>query len=467
MDRYGLTDAVCYIVCGASAFVTDVSVFVLSISVSASLLQPQSLLPLPLRQIIPDNCNPCWLPLSRRACILPIQNAYQQVYAGVFDYDGEKSADDFIGRVVIDVAQLRAEAGIMDITPPLREFSRVYNRKQLGSIRLRIQLNWATQRGERAALLAYLPRNLSDVTKRFQSPVSNPVTVVCPDVKSFQNIVHTIYGKDIPGKYKAHTKTALTREVKLITTTLVYHTKKIMTSTLKWKRPLFSAYVFSSWMYFVILCDIDKIPVWILSFIFIGMLDNYVKYHVNSMSAQLFGHRTIEEMLSLLLFHHKESKNQKSQLVSNKNSTSTLDKVLIWIFGMPKTTLDSWKFEDHGEFPFSNGMKEPKRCSNDVAARQICKCIVIYVLYDHSVIYVRLSNSGTHSFLFKFIDNIIITQGRPLTKESVVLIRMWALILIIFLIPFLMDLYKRLMTMMSMMIIVVMMKVSMERRKLS
>lgn len=46
MDRYGLTDAVCYIVCGAAAFVTDVSVFVLSISVSASLLQPQSLLPL-------------------------------------------------------------------------------------------------------------------------------------------------------------------------------------------------------------------------------------------------------------------------------------------------------------------------------------------------------------------------------------------------------------------------------------
>jgi len=52
---------------------------------------------------------------------------------------------------VIDVAQLRAEAGIMDITLPLREFSRVYNRKQLGSIRLRIQLNWATQHGERAA----------------------------------------------------------------------------------------------------------------------------------------------------------------------------------------------------------------------------------------------------------------------------------------------------------------------------
>ena len=167
-----------------------------------------------------------------------------------------------------------------------------------------------------------------------------------------------------------------------------------MISILKWKRPILSAYVFSSWMYFVILCDIDKIPVWMLSFLFIGMLDNYVKYHVNSTSSQLFGHRTIQEMLSLLLFKHEGSKNKKQQLVSQKNSASTLDKVLIWIFGMPTTTLESWKVEDHAEYPFSNGMKEPKRSSNDVAARQICKCIVIRVC----VIYVRLSISGTHLF---------------------------------------------------------------------
>lgn len=88
----GLTDAYCFIVLGQSTFVTDV---------------------------IPDNCNPCWLPMSRRACIVPIHNAYSQLYVGVFDYDGEKAMDDFGGRVVIDIPQLQP-GRMMDITLPLR-----------------------------------------------------------------------------------------------------------------------------------------------------------------------------------------------------------------------------------------------------------------------------------------------------------------------------------------------------------
>lgn len=163
MDTYSLTDAYCWIVCGSSAFVTD---------------------------IIPDNLNPAWLPRSRRACTFPIQNAYQQLYVGVFDYDGVKSADDFIGRVVIDISQLLA-GKVIDVTLPLRECSRVYLRKRLGSVRVRLQLNWKTN-GERAALLAYFPTP-SSVKKRMKAPL-DPVTVSCPDAKSFQNIVTCVYG---------------------------------------------------------------------------------------------------------------------------------------------------------------------------------------------------------------------------------------------------------------------------------
>ena len=104
MDRYSLSDAYAYIVCGSSAFTTDV---------------------------IPDNLNPGWLPKTRRACILPLRNAYSQVFVGTFDYDGEKSGDDFLGRVVVDIPQLRPGL-VYDVTLPLRQTSRVYNREKLG-----------------------------------------------------------------------------------------------------------------------------------------------------------------------------------------------------------------------------------------------------------------------------------------------------------------------------------------------
>lgn len=169
MDSVGLTDAVIYVVCESCAFVTDV---------------------------IPNNCNPCWLPLSRRACILPIHHGYAQLFVGVFDYDGEGASDDFIGRLVIDIPQLQSKSGLIDITLPLRDSSRVYNKKKLGSVRLRLQLNWK-ELGERAALLSYLPQNVSTISERMKAPESNPVVIACPDSKSFQNIVCTVYGKDV------------------------------------------------------------------------------------------------------------------------------------------------------------------------------------------------------------------------------------------------------------------------------
>ena len=327
MDVNGLTDAVCYIVCDNSAFVTDV---------------------------IPDNCNPCWLPLSRRACTIPIHNAYSQVFVGIFDYDGEKSTDDFIGRVVIDIAQL-PDANLIDITLPLRDCSRVYNRKKLGSIRLRLQLNW-TEEGKRAALLAYLPNNISDITKRTKVHNLNPVTVECPDVKSFQNVVQTVYGKDPGIKYKTTTKDALSREVKLIKKMVMHHVKRKTIDVIRWKRPVFSAYVFTGWMYSVVKNTLVYIPALIASFVFIAMLNNYVKYHINSTSSKLFGYRSISSM-TMLLLGLNESKPQM------RRDTSILDSGLLWMFGQSDMPLDLWNTEDNAEYPFSNGDIDPKRTS--------------------------------------------------------------------------------------------------------
>jgi hypothetical protein len=124
-------------------------------------------------------------------------NAYSQVYLGCFDYDGEKEMDDFIGRVVLDIPQIQAEY-TYDVKLPLRDSSRVYNRSQLGFIRIRFRLEW-NEGGERAALLSYLPKP-DDLKKRMKNEL-DAVTVKCPDSKSFYNIAHTVYGRDIPGKF--------------------------------------------------------------------------------------------------------------------------------------------------------------------------------------------------------------------------------------------------------------------------
>jgi hypothetical protein len=170
MDAYAKSDPMVYIVCGSSAFVTDV---------------------------IDNKQDAYWLPLTRRACILPVMNAHAQIYIACFDYDGEKVMDDYIGRVVLDIPQI--ESGYTyDVQLPLRDCSRVYNRRQLGFIRIRFSLEWNEQSG-RAALLSYLPSPI-DLKKRMKNE-HVAVTVMCPDSKSFSNIAHTVYGKDIPGKY--------------------------------------------------------------------------------------------------------------------------------------------------------------------------------------------------------------------------------------------------------------------------
>ena len=115
------------------------------------------------------------------------------MYLGLFDYDGENKTDDFIGRVVLDIAQLPDYSKIIDVTLPLRAYSRVYTKTKLGSIRVRLQLHWK-EGAQRAALLSYFPRNLKFVKKRKKAWPNDPVTVACPDAKSFQNIALTIYG---------------------------------------------------------------------------------------------------------------------------------------------------------------------------------------------------------------------------------------------------------------------------------
>lgn len=178
LDKLSSTDAVCYFVCGSFAFATDV---------------------------IDGFLSPVWPSKSRRACIFPIFYAYQKLYVGVFDDDGAGQHDDFAGRVVIDVSRLRPNS-VYDIFLPLRLYQNTYVRQPRGVIHLRLRLQWDN---ERKALLSYL--KLPAKTEE----LSNAVTVNCADLKAFRNVVVTVQGKDVPGRYKQLYQKGVQREMKL------------------------------------------------------------------------------------------------------------------------------------------------------------------------------------------------------------------------------------------------------------
>ena len=340
MDKYSLSDAFCYIVCGSAVFISDV---------------------------IPDNLNPAWLPRTRRAVILPLKNAYSQVYVGVFDYDGETESDDFIGRVLIDTPQLKSGFSY-DITLPLRHTSKTYYRRKLGSIRLRLELHWTA--GERAALLSYIPTSSSVITRRITNrPLAPTTTIVCPDSKSFASVGFTVYGEDVPGKYSAHIKNATSREMTLINKIMFYQGKKTVRDIATWKNPLLSSYIFWAWMYMVVYNAIDNAPSFVLSLFFIALLRNYVKYNVNSAVGSLYGHRTIGGMIGVLLFDRDDSNVQMSEIERMSNRRLP-ERFLLKIFGLNFSVNQkkTWRTEHHSEFPLSSGAVYPK-ISPDEAAK--------------------------------------------------------------------------------------------------
>lgn len=106
---------------------------------------------------------------------------------------------------MIDVATLRPNS-VYDIYLPLRLYQNTFVKKSRGVIRLRLRLEWLD---EKEALLSYMKR--PEKIKQ----LDNAVTVNCADLKAFRNVVLTVQGKDVPGRYKQLVQKGLQREMKL------------------------------------------------------------------------------------------------------------------------------------------------------------------------------------------------------------------------------------------------------------
>ena len=107
------------------------------------------------------------------------------------------------------------------------------------------------------------------------------------------------------------------------------------------------------------------LPAFILSMVLTLMIRNYFKYNVHSFVGSFYGHRSIGSMCRILLFD-QDSRDQHT--LADQTAFIKHEQVLE-TFGIStgNFTNDSWKREDHLEYPFSVGSFHPK-CSSDEAA---------------------------------------------------------------------------------------------------
>mmetsp|Transcript_19924 Transcript_19924/g.41899 ORF Transcript_19924/g.41899 Transcript_19924/m.41899 type:complete len:1150 (+) Transcript_19924:42-3491(+) len=327
LDRFSPTDACCYFVCGPFAFASDV---------------------------IDGFNSPVWPSKSRRACIFPIFYAYMKLYVGIFDNDGAGVNDDFAGRVVIDISKLRPKSSY-DIFLPLRLYQNAYVTHPRGVIHLRLKLEW---NNERKALLSYL--KLPTKTEK----LGNAITLNCADTKAFRNVVLTIQGKDVPGRYKQIVMKGLQREMKLYKVVMKNAVKEQMQDIVFWVSPFTSLCFFVAWMHCVYSNSVVYVPAYFVAGVNAILLKNYLYFGKDDYNAG-FTPITISEMLLGLILGGDHSSYIKSVQVSRKIQKSKLasgeERCLL---GESSEVLKGGGIrmdDDHLEFPFSEKGKYPKK----------------------------------------------------------------------------------------------------------
>lgn len=272
LDRNSESDAVCYFVCGSYAFATDV---------------------------ITSNAHPIWPRKSRRGCLFPVFHGYARLFVGVFD-DDNGHRDDMAGRIVIDLSRLRPSSRY-DVTIPLRASAHVYSRRPRGAIRLRFQLDW---KSERAALTSYLPTTLK--IPKATAPDTG-TTVVCTDPEAFRNIVLTVHGSHLPGKFSYKHFRATMKEITFSRKMAMLTVRTTLQETMMWVHPAISLFVFCSWMHCIWLNSFGLVPAYLMSFLMLHLFRNYVLYGIDGPASRGFVPPTWEEMLHAVVTDQNRS----------------------------------------------------------------------------------------------------------------------------------------------------------------
>ncbi|CAJ1959307.1 unnamed protein product [Cylindrotheca closterium] len=269
--------------------------------------------------MLPPERNPMWLSQMRRACMFPIQKAYDKIYLGVFDGKAEgqtSTTSDFIGRIVIDVARLRAGT-TYDITLPLRQSAHVFTRNQQGAIRVRMHLIWVS---ERAAVLSYLP------TSKPKFVPDEKHKINCLDEKSFRNVAQLVHGRHMPGKFSMTLLKSTMREMTFTRIHLFRYIRRREIYNLRfWVYPAISGFVFFAWMHSVYANTFRYVPGHILTYFLLLLYMNYAYYAMDSPIQNGFVAPSIEELFNALAYGTKGKRKKYIEALNMESDAHVVD----------------------------------------------------------------------------------------------------------------------------------------------
>lgn len=213
-------------------------------------------------------------------------------------------AEDFIGHVVIDVCRLRP-GSTYDVTLPLRRSKHVFTREPQGSIRVRLHLEWTS---ERSAVMSYLPKSFGG-TVNWQKQANTKNTINCVDDRAARNVAHTLHGIHMPGKFDMTLLKSTIREFHWTRIHLLRYCKNREIYHLQyWVYPSISGFVFLAWMHAVYFNTVRYVPGHLVVFLLLHLLKNYAYYAMDSPLQNGFLAPSLEELYWALISGTKKRK---------------------------------------------------------------------------------------------------------------------------------------------------------------
>lgn len=325
-------DVAVYMVCGDSAFSTDV---------------------------LHGYRSPMWPSASKRAAIFPIHHAFARLYIGVFDVKVRKNKENdvFCGRVAIDISSLRPETEY-DATLPLRASTFIYDRRKRGVIRLRFSLYWFS---ERSAALSYFRKPVSLVES---CPLVGGAPVIpCAEPKTFRNVAVAVHGQDLPGKYSRGAFRATMREFNLYQTNLRYLIKTLVLDAILYESPLVSLYLFCASLHCVTVSSMRWVPPYVVGYIIILLFKNYWFYVENEEYNCGYQPLTMWEVFNAVVYDNKHHESKFESISVAKRAKRRANKKAQNLGRVESGGEDDEKevlAVDHHEFPFSDRVTYPR-----------------------------------------------------------------------------------------------------------
>jgi hypothetical protein len=182
----------------------------------------------------------------------------------------------------------------------------------------------------------------------------------------------TVHGSDLPGKYTQKAFRATMREFALAQLNLRFLIKGLAKDMILYEKPLFSLYIFSTWMLCVYHNSVKFAPSFFVGYLIMNMISNYFYFNLSEQNNLGYTPLTIREMAGSLV-KEQETGNMKP-LLAKKKAKNIAARRASWAPGPSHPSIgeaeDVQDIEpvDHREFPFSERDEYRKFTVDDALA---------------------------------------------------------------------------------------------------